>query len=74
MVCNWMNCTQLGYPQDVCEQECLSSDQSEYFCGLCENDVECLEFAELDSKEICESTNVCVYDLTATIEEVSIRT
>jgi len=69
-VCNWMNCTLLGYPKDVCEQECLSTDYSEHFCGLCENGVECIEFPELTSKESCENTQACVQNLQATIEKV----
>jgi len=60
-VCNWMNCTQLGYTSEQCESECLASDKSDYFCGLCEDGLECLEFPELNSKEKCENSEACVF-------------
>jgi len=66
-VCNWMNCTSLGYPADVCKEECLNTDLSEEFCGLCENGVECVEFPEINSKDRCEQSSACVHEFNAEI-------
>jgi hypothetical protein len=62
MVCNWMNCTDLGLTAKECKEACTSKDESEFFCGLCENGIECIEFPEITSEKECRKKVACVSD------------
>src|SRR5690348_4914685 len=63
MVCNWFNCTEAGLSLSECETECTASELTEYFCGLCENDKECLEFPDIKTKNDCETHVACILGL-----------
>jgi hypothetical protein len=68
-VCNWMNCTEDGYSQDQCESKCLSQKKSEFFCGLCENEAECIELSEVKTKKECEESFACMLGNHATLSK-----
>eukprot|EP01102_Stenamoeba_stenopodia_P015747 TRINITY_DN5407_c0_g3_i1.p1 TRINITY_DN5407_c0_g3~~TRINITY_DN5407_c0_g3_i1.p1 ORF type:complete len:1008 (-),score=233.30 TRINITY_DN5407_c0_g3_i1:90-2789(-) len=55
--CNWKNCSSLF--EEDCKSECESSASS-YFCGLCEDDQQCVEFAQYNDQRSCEQASVCV--------------
>lgn len=61
-VCNWFNCTEAGLSLSECKKECLSKKHSDFFCGICENDVECIEFPEITTEEECKAKVACIVD------------
>ena len=54
--CNWNETLCQGLDMNDCQEKC---NVSQSFCGLCENNQDCIEFPSLDSNS-CPSTTVCI--------------
>jgi len=55
-----LNCTEAGLGLKECEFNCTDPSLSEFFCGLCENGVECVEFPEIRTEQECRERVACV--------------
>eukprot|EP01127_Copromyxa_protea_P017178 TRINITY_DN5206_c0_g1_i1.p1 TRINITY_DN5206_c0_g1~~TRINITY_DN5206_c0_g1_i1.p1 ORF type:complete len:891 (-),score=93.63 TRINITY_DN5206_c0_g1_i1:410-3082(-) len=59
--CNWNSCT--GLPEAECKQLCEESKPDPYFCGVCENEKNCIDMSDeglaLDTSEACSEAIVC---------------
>eukprot|EP00013_Stygamoeba_regulata_P016051 CAMPEP_0177688218 /NCGR_PEP_ID=MMETSP0447-20121125/34543_1 /TAXON_ID=0 /ORGANISM="Stygamoeba regulata, Strain BSH-02190019" /LENGTH=1515 /DNA_ID=CAMNT_0019198509 /DNA_START=90 /DNA_END=4634 /DNA_ORIENTATION=+ len=56
-VCNWKRCD--GLSKGQCKDECVSSSQEEFFCGVCTNDGECVPVQGIFSESECNG-KVCL--------------
>jgi len=75
--CNWFSCARAGLTHGLggdaspqCREQCLQP-QSEFFCGICDNDYTCIDVPNVSSRSECENLQVCVLPDGTLLRDVS---